>query len=115
MYIANNILKFSAKADYQNGCAENTETSNDLGILITNKTLAGLLEDLKNLTGCNDILLNSHEEQGRIDLQGYETADGSTASASDMQLWKDGKIKLYSVTYTAYAYKAELSTLIEGF
>ena len=115
MYIANNILKFSAKADYQNGCAENTETSNDLGILITNKTLAGLLEDLKNLTGCNDILLNSHEEQGRIDLQGYETINGSAALESDMQLWRAGEKKLYSVTYTVYVYKAELSTLIEGF
>ena len=122
MYLVNGLLKFAEEDNYQSGRVIGTAFSDCINATFTGKTLAftgetlaALLEDLKIFTGCDDILLNSCNEQGRVDLQGYETADGSTASASDMQLWKDGKIKLYAVTYTAYVYKAELSTLIEGF
>ena len=115
MYFVNGLLKFAEEDRYQSGCVVGTAFSACINATFTGETLAALLEDLKIFTGCDDILINSCDEQGRVELQGYETADGSTASASDMQLWKDGKIKLYSVTYTALIYKAELSTLIEGF
>ena len=115
MYFVNGLLKFAEEDSYQSGCVVGTAVSSHINITFTGKTLAALLENLKIFTGCDDILINSCDEQGRVDLQGYETADGGTASESGMQLWKDGKIKLYAVTYTAYAYKAELSTSIEGF
>ena len=115
MYFVNGLLKFAEEVSYQNGRVVGTAVSSYINITFTGKTLAALLEDLKIFTGCDDILLNSCDEQGRVDLQGHETADGGTASESGMQLWKDGKIKLYSVTYTALIYKAELSNLIEGF
>ena len=115
MYFVNGLLKFAEEDSYQSGCVVGTAVSSHINITFTGKTLAALLENLKIFTGCDDILINSCEEQGRVDLQGYEAADGSTASASDMQLWRAGEKKLYSVTYTVYVYKAELSTLIEGF
>ena len=115
MYFVNGLLKFAEEDSYQSGRVVGTAVSDCINATFTGKTLAVLLEDLKIFTGCDDILLNSCNEQGRIDLQGYETADGSPALESDMQLWEDGKMKLYAVTYTAYMYKAELSTLIEGF
>ena len=115
MYFVNGLLKFAEEDSYQSGYVVGTAFSACINATFTGETLAALLEDLKIFTGCDDILINSCDEQGRVELQGYETADGSTASASDMQLWKDGKIKLYSVTYTALIYKAELSNLIEGF
>ena len=103
MYFVNGLLKFAEEDSYQSGCVAGTAVSYHINITFTGKTLAALLENLKIFTGCDDILINSCDEQGRIDLQGY------------MQLWRDGKKKLYAVTYTAYAYKAELSTSIEGF
>ena len=115
VYIVNGLLKFAEEDSYQNGRVVGTAVSDCINITFTGKTLAALLEDLKIFTGCDDILLNSCDEQGRVDLQVYETADGGTASESGMQLWKDGKKKLYAVTYTALIYKAELSNLIEGF
>ena len=115
MYIVNKVFKFSEEDSYKDGCLPGSASNSIIDVTFTNNTLAGLLEELKNFTGCDDILLNSCDEIGRVDLQGYETADGGTASESGMQLWKDGKIKLYSVTYTALIYKAELSNLIEGF
>ena len=115
MYFVNGLLKFAEEDSYQSGHVVGTAVSDCINITFTGETLAALLEDLKIFTGCDDILLNSCDEQGRVDLQGHETADGGTASESGMQLWKDGKIKLYSVTYTALIYKAELSNLIEGF
>lgn len=115
MYFVNGLLKFAEEDSYQSGCVVGTAFSDCINATFTGETLAALLEDLKIFTGCDDILINSCDEQGRIDLQGYETADGGTASESDVQLWKAGKMKLYAVTYTALVYKAELSTLIEGF
>ena len=114
MYIANNILKFSEEDDYQNGCVAGTATDNFINITFTCETLAGLLEALKSFTGCDDIHLNSCEERGRVDLQRYETIEGNKATGNDYAVWKRGKKKLFHVTYTAYVYKAELSTLIEG-
>ena len=114
MYFVNGLLKFAEEDSYQSGCVAGTAFSDYINITFTGKTLAALLEDLKIFTGCDDILINSCEEQGRIDLQGYETVDCGAASESDIQLWRDGKKRLYAVTYTAIIYKAELSTLIEG-
>ena len=114
MYIVMGIEKVWEKDDYVNGCiGKQHYTKIDVSFKSTD--LKGILDKLREFTGCDDILLNSCDEQGRVDLQGHETANGGAAPESDMQLWKDGKIKLYSVTYTALIYKAELSTLIEGF
>ena len=115
MYIVNNLLKFSQEYDYQNGCVEGTAIDNLINITFTCETLAGLLEALKSFAGCDDILLNSCEETGRVDLQRHETIKGNKATGNDYAVWKRGKKKLFHVTYTAYVYKAELSTLIEGF
>ena len=115
MYFVNGLLKFAEEDSYQSGCVVGTAFSDCINATFTGETLAALLEDLKIFTGCDDILLNSCDEQGRVDLQGYETSDCETASETDMQLWRDGKKKLYAVTYTALIYKAELSNLIEGF
>ena len=114
MYIVMGIAKVWEEDDYVNGCI-GKQHYKEINISFRSADLKGLLNKLRGFTGCDDILLNSCEEQGRVDLQGYETVDGSPASESDMQLWKDGKIKLYAVTYTAYVYKEELSTLIEGY
>ena len=114
MYIVIGITKVWEEANYVSGCVDKWHYT-EIDISFRSADLKGLLNKLQGFTGCDDIHLNSCEEQGRVDLQGYATVDGSPASESDMQLWKDGKIKLYAVTYTAYVYKAELSTLIEGF
>ena len=114
MYIVMGIEKVWEKDDYVNGCS-GKQHSTKIDVSFKSTDLKGILDKLREFTSCDDILLNSCEEQGRIDLQGYEAADGGTASESDMQLWKAGKKKLYAVTYTAIVYKAEVSTLIEGF
>lgn len=122
MYIVKNILKFSEEDDYQNGCVAGTAVDNHISATFTSETLSGLLEALKSFTGCDDILLKSCEERGRVDLQGHETIKGDKATGNDYAAWKNGEKKLFHVTYTAYVYKAkfyvykaELSTLIEGY
>ena len=114
MYIVMGIEKVWEEDDYVNGCIGKQDYI-EIDVSFKSVDLKGLLDKLREFTGCDDILLNSCDEQGRVDLQGHETADGGTASESDMQLWKAGKKKLYAVTYTAIVYKAEVSTLIEGF
>ena len=114
MYIVMGIEKVWEEDDYVNGCIGKQHYIK-IDVSFKSVDLKGLLDELREFTSCDDILLNSCDEQGRIDLQGYETADCETASETDVQLWRDGKKKLYAVTYTALIYKAELSTLIEGF
>lgn len=115
MYIVNNILKSSEEDDYRNGCVAGTATDNYLNVIFRCETLAELLEALKSFTGCNNILLKSCGEMGRVDLQRHETIKEDPATGNDYAAWKRGEKKLFHVTYTAYVYKAELSTLIEGY
>ena len=84
MYFVNGLLKFSEEDSYQSGRVVGTAVSDCINATFTGETLAALLEDLKIFTGCDDILLNSCNEQGRVDLQGYETADCETASKTDI-------------------------------
>jgi hypothetical protein len=114
MYIVTSIYKTSEEDSYEYGCIGDCL---DVSIDVTFKsdTLASLIEQLKSFTGHDDILLNSCDEQGRIDIQGMEDIDGCTASERDIELWKQDKLTLYCVTYTCYVYKAELSASIEGY
>ena len=115
MYIVNKVFKFSEEDSYKDGCLPESASNSIIDVTFTNNTLAGLLEELKNFTGCDDILLNSCDEIGRVDLQGYETLEGYKATDNEYEAWKNAKKKLFHTTYTAYVYKAELSTFIEGF
>ena len=115
MYIVNKVFKFSEEDSYKDGCLPGSASNSIIDVTFTNNTLAGLLEALKSFTGCDDILLKNCEEKGRVDLQRYETVEGDKATGSDYAAWKMGEKRLFHVTYKAYVYKAELSTLIEGF
>ena len=80
MYFVNGLLKFAEEDDYQNGCVAGTAIDNYINITFTNETLSGLLETLKGFTGCDDILLKSCEEMGRVDFQRHETIEGDRIS-----------------------------------
>lgn len=114
MYIVNGIEKVWEEDDYVNGCIGRQHYT-EIDVSFKSVDLKGLLDKLREFTGCDDILLNSCEEQGRVDLQGHETVNCTAASEFEVRLWRDGKKRLYAVTYTAIVYKAEVSTLIEGF
>mgnify|MGYP000850386816 CR=1 FL=1 len=114
MYIVNGIEKVWEEDDYVNGCIGKQHYT-EIDVSFKAADLKSLLDKLQGFTGCDGVLLNSCEEQGRVDLQRHETVNGVAASESDMQLWRDGKKKLYAVTYTAIVYKAEVSALVEGF
>lgn len=114
MYIVMGIEKVWEEDDYVNGRIGKQHYTK-IDVSFKSADLKGLLDRLQGFTGCDDILLNSCEEQGRVDLQGYETVDCTAASEFEVQLWRDGKKRLYAVTYTAIVYKAELSALVEGF
>ena len=114
MYIVMGIEKVWEEDDYVNGCIGKQHYIK-IDVSFKSVDLKGLLDKLREFTGCDDILLDSCEEQGRVDLQGYETVGGTAASESDVQLWREGEKRLYAVTYIAIVYKAELSTLVEGY
>lgn len=114
MYIVINGFKHMELDDYEQGC-EGEGMFYALDVSFQSDTLETMLDKLKEYSGCDDVLLNSCEEQGRVDIQGYECDDGTTPCEIELKTWKQGKKELYLVTYTYTIYKAEVSKLIEGY
>lgn len=106
MFIVRGFIKSIELDNYENGCTGEYSSYSGKDIFQA-ETIRDLIEQLKNFTGHDDILINSCEEDGRIDIQGME--DGNSMVASDCQLeaWRAGTIDLYSVCYTFQVYKAE--------
>jgi hypothetical protein len=46
--------------------------------------------------------INACEEAGRIDVQRTEDAEGNQASATQIEQWKRGELKLYLADYSVY-------------
>lgn len=92
--------------NYENGFTGEYEyySGNDI---FQAETIEGLIEQLKAFTGHDDVLINSCEEDGRIDIQGMEDRHGMVASNYQLEAWRAGNIGLYSVCYTFQVYKAE--------
>lgn len=106
MFIVYGWYKISEIDDYNNGCTGEYNCSNG-NDSFQSETIEDLIEQLKQFTGHDDILINSCEEDGRIDIQGMEDSNNMVASEHDLELWRKGTIDLYSVCYTFQVYKSE--------
>lgn len=115
MYIVNGWLKDAIEDDYKLGYIGGWVHPTCNNQTFYNDSLHTLLDELINFTGHTDMTLNSCDEDGRVNIHGMECNNGDIVSDSDIAEWKEGKIKLYAVTYTFLVYKAELSKLVEGY
>ena len=102
IYESGNALKFTEEDIYQGGCQPITGGSWEVDISFKDNTIKGLIEKIIDYYGVeiSDVELDACEEQGRIDISILENAESIQASKSEIEAWKQGKIKLWSSIYT---------------
>jgi hypothetical protein len=115
-YEIDGMMKFSEVDIYEEGCQPNTG-----GTFFINEfkfkadTVKELIKKVCEQLGIENkeenYLLNSCEEAGRIDFQLMENSEGFIPTASQIELWKKGKIKLWACTYTAHVEKVTRETI----
>lgn len=116
MYKAENFLKIAEVDDYLEGCDPDTATMSETDLGFRNETLKGLLTDIADYFGAEkeDLLLNSCEEDGRLDIQIMENNFGDVPTSTQIEQWKVGERQLWAVTYTTTIEKVETVTIPEN-
>lgn len=104
-YVVNNFHAISEKDKYLKGCYG--ETLHEWGkIDIKASTITKLLQKLQEEFNCtrDDILLNSCDELGRIDVQVLQLKafNRHKISEKNYNKFKNGEIDLWFTTYTVY-------------
>lgn len=104
-YKAENLFKFAEEDIFSEGCIPETSFSIPLDMEFTGVTAQEVITKIQSFLCIMDesaILLDSCEEPGRVDFQVCEDVDGVPANDYDIQQWKEGRMRLYHCTYTAY-------------
>ena len=102
-YEANGWIKFVEEDSFEHGCLSKTSFMVHGNERFSGATLDDLLKALNEFTGNNDaeaIEFDACDEQGRVDIQIMETAEGYAADKSDIAVWREGKRRLWLVCYS---------------
>jgi hypothetical protein len=104
---SNGFLVMSELDDYNEGCDSDTTQTREDDSRFTGATEQELINKIKEYLQVEDdaIVLNSCDEDGRIDIARTEDSEGNQASKQDISRWKLGKKKLYCVVYSTYTEK----------
>jgi hypothetical protein len=104
MFESGKALKFVEEDNWKEGCLPETGQNWEVDIEFKAETKEEILQQIKEFYGVTDeeILLNSCEEPGRIDIQIMEDENSYKATESQIEAWKEGRRKLYLATYTYY-------------
>jgi len=106
-YCSGKAWKFTEEDSYQSGCDPHTSQSMLVDIEFSGESTKNVLDQIKDYYSVDDgeLLLNSCDELGRVDVQVLETEDSNKASKNDIVLWKGGKKKLWNSIYTYHIQK----------
>lgn len=103
VFEADGWMKFSEEDIFSDGCQPETATHNSGNERFTADLLSSLIDKLKAFTGCQEdenLLINSCEEIGRLDIQVMEDGEGTAATPQQIERWKAGKERLWLACYT---------------
>lgn len=101
-YEVNGALKFYEEDVYAHGCTGKGSTT-WIDIRWQAETLSELVEKLNSFVGNDNpenVLYDACDEEGRLDIQIYETDEGCAASAHEIAEWKEGKRRLWLCDYS---------------
>lgn len=103
MYIVNGLMKFVEEDIFNDGCQPDTAQTSTVDISVKAETVSELIDKLSGFLVIKDFQINPCEDDtARIEFQCMEDGDNWWgATASEIELWKAGKLKLYRATYTA--------------
>jgi len=103
-YETTGFFKTAEIDDYENGCQfEGGSSSEDNHTRFAADTMEGVIEKLRDFVGSDsldDVLHDSCDEIGRVDIQIMETDEGITADKHDLAAWKAGEQRLWLACYT---------------
>lgn len=102
-YEASGWLKFYEEDIYEEGCIPKTGGMIDGREVFTGSTIEEVIKKCMDFVGVDSMdscLLDSCEEDGRLDIQTLETDGSITANDSQIKQWKEGKLRLWASTYT---------------
>lgn len=111
-YIANGWHKFAELDIYADGCQPDRPSHDSGADYFEAETVDGLIAKLAehvNQKDLSNVILDSCDERGRVDIQVYEDSDGYAADAHDLAQWKEGKKELWLACYTFHVERIETS------
>ena len=103
-YQITDFYKFSEIDNYENGCDPDSTQQVSIDYLIQSQDINDLIDKAMSFVGVSDfqnVLLNSCGENGRLDIQVYETEIGEAATQWNIEQWEKGNLTLYHCTYSA--------------
>jgi len=109
-YETNGWFKFAEQDDWEHGCDPDTAFSYAGDEVFKAETVEDLLKQIRSFVGVSDdyeMLMDSCETDGRVDVQVLETKDAYVATESEIEAWKRGEIKLWSAIYSFEIYEVE--------
>ncbi len=115
MYKISGFFALSEEDNFQEGCSTDNYQDYYSAERFEAPTIPELIEIIKSKIGANDnknILINACGEADRIDAQVYESEPFNMypPTATEMELWKEGKKKIFLTTYT---FEIELCTPVD--
>lgn len=102
-YEARGYVKFGEEDIYSEGCQPNTsfgDMGNDIFYGEDCKTIIKNCQEFCGSTRANELIFDSCNELGRLDISVFENEDAYPASQQEIKQWKKGKIKLYNCIYS---------------
>lgn len=101
-YYIDKGVKFVEEDVYSEGCLPETSFMVDMDVSFRGSTKEEAIQNMLDFYHVKkeDVEFDSCGEEGRMDIGLLENADAHRASDSEIELWKQGKLKLYAVTYT---------------
>lgn len=100
-YQISGFLKLSAEDNYRLGEIGKTQISS-VDVTLSAETVSALTLKVCELfgAGSEDLTKNADGLPGLLHVSIMETADGTAANPVEIDMWKRGLLKLYSVLYT---------------
>lgn len=100
----NGFLKHAERDIYDQGCAFDDGFSSDVSISFTAPDWPSLKAHVLSFFDAieDSMEINACDEDGRIDIQRMEDADGLAPTERQIDQWKRGELDLWTVTYTGY-------------
>jgi len=107
--------KFTEEDTWDEGCILNTaHMTEGWHTFKEEQTVENIIDKLMGFVGVTnreDVLLNSCDEPGRIDIQITENLLGQKASENEIKEWKKGKMRLWAACYTFYIEEVTRKTI----
>ncbi len=115
MFIAQGTLKFTEEDDYQNGCNPESSQTELNCLSFESDTIQGLVMEIKEFfeVTADDVLLNSCDEVGRLDVQRMENSRENKPGKKQIEAWQKEQCKLYAALYSFEVTKIEAVDLVK--